>query len=289
MAKVDILNYISDDNILRSTYDTDTNELDITDVPQNLNSVITLGGGGGSGEWTTDGIASGTEPNGSITLGNTVTEISDYAFAGKPITSVTGPEVTSIRGINALKDTSITEITDTEFPKLGVSVDFPLSLRLPNTCTKIKLSGSHVALSSGTAALRDCTGLVSAEFPNAAKDTPASLTSVGNNAFYGDSNLEIADLGYVKSISSNAFYNCQALVTVVLRSTSLVSLGGTSAIASGTPFKNGGTGGTIYIPKVLYDHLGDGTSSDYQSATNWSTVYAYGTITWAKIEGSIYE
>lgn len=49
MAKVDILNYISDDNILRSTYDTDTNELDITDVPQNLNSVITLGQGGGGG------------------------------------------------------------------------------------------------------------------------------------------------------------------------------------------------------------------------------------------------
>lgn len=47
MAKVDILNYISDSNILRSTYDTDTNELDITDVPQNLNSVVTLGQGGG--------------------------------------------------------------------------------------------------------------------------------------------------------------------------------------------------------------------------------------------------
>lgn len=50
MAKVDILNYISDSNILRSTYDTDTNELDITDVPQNLNSVITLGQGGGGAE-----------------------------------------------------------------------------------------------------------------------------------------------------------------------------------------------------------------------------------------------
>ena len=50
MAKVDILNYISESNILRSTYDTDTNELDITDVPQNLNSVITLGQGGGGAE-----------------------------------------------------------------------------------------------------------------------------------------------------------------------------------------------------------------------------------------------
>ena len=54
MAKVDILNYISDSNILRSTYDTDTNELDITDVPQNLNSVITLGQGGGGGSVTVE-------------------------------------------------------------------------------------------------------------------------------------------------------------------------------------------------------------------------------------------
>lgn len=49
------------------------------------------------------------------------------------------------------------------------------------------------------------------------------------------------------------------------------------------------TGGTIYIPKVLYDHLGDGTSLDYKAATNWSTVDGYGAITWAKIEGSAYE
>lgn len=47
MPRVDILNYISDSNILRSTYDTDTHELDITDVPQNLNTIVTLGSGGG--------------------------------------------------------------------------------------------------------------------------------------------------------------------------------------------------------------------------------------------------
>lgn len=65
MAKVDILNYISDSNILRSTYDTDTNELDITDVPQNLNSVITLGQGGGGGT----SIATYTKVNsGTVTI-----------------------------------------------------------------------------------------------------------------------------------------------------------------------------------------------------------------------------
>ena len=56
-----------------------------------------------------------------------------------------------------------------------------------------------------------------------------------------------------------------------------------------TPFASGGTGGTIYIPETLYNHLGDGTALDYKSATNWSVIDAYGTITWAKIEGSPYE
>jgi hypothetical protein len=58
---------------------------------------------------------------------------------------------------------------------------------------------------------------------------------------------------------------------------------------SNSHFKSGGTGGTIYIPKVLYDHLGDNSSLDYKKATNWTTVNGYGTITWEKIEGSIYE
>ena len=62
-------------------------------------------------------------------------------------------------------------------------------------------------------------------------------------------------------------------------------LGNINAFAN-TPFKSGGTGGTIYIPKSLYDHLGDGTANDYKAATNWSTVDGYGTITWKSIEST---
>lgn len=43
---------------------------------------------------------------------------------------------------------------------------------------------------------------------------------------------------------------------------------------------------TVYIPKALYDHLGDGTSLDYRAATNWATKT---TTTFACIEGSQYE
>ena len=44
---------------------------------------------------------------------------------------------------------------------------------------------------------------------------------------------------------------------------------------------------TVYIPKVFYDHLGDGTADDYKNATNWTG--KANTVTWAQIEGSYYE
>ena len=42
-----------------------------------------------------------------------------------------------------------------------------------------------------------------------------------------------------------------------------------------------GTGGTIYVPQALL--------SSYPTATNWSVVHGWGTITWTAIEGSYYE
>ena len=106
---------------------------------------------------------------------------------------------------------------------------------------------------------------------------------------YQTMELQCVDMGLVGSIINQSFNQCSALKTIILRkSDALVTINNVNNFAS-TPFANGGTGGTIYIPKALYDHLGDNSSLDYQHATNWSTVYGYGTITWAKIEGSIYE
>lgn len=127
------------------------------------------------------------------------------------------------------------------------------------------------------------TGLQIAAFPKA--------TSFDNNGtFQGNSSLTTVDIGSAWRIPNNTFGGCSVLKTIVMRkSDSLVQLAGTAVIATNTPFASGGTGGTIYIPKVFYDHLGDGTSNDYKAASNWSTVDGYGTITWAKIEGSAYE
>lgn len=137
----------------------------------------------------------------------------------------------------------------------------------------------------GQNAFRQCRMLTKARFPR--------LTSHHNTTyiFYmptsGTRSLQLIDWG-LDNVPGNWVVNCVNLKTIILRKTTVATLSNTSAIA-GTPFKSGDTGGTIYIPKALYDHLGDGSSSDYKAATNWSTVDEYGTITWAQLEGSIYE
>lgn len=89
-------------------------------------------------------------------------------------------------------------------------------------------------------------------------------------------------------MGQQCFATCKSLASLILRSTSVTPVQNVNVFIS-TPFASGGTGGTIYIPKALYDHLGDGSALDYKSATNWSTIDGYGTITWAQIEGSTYE
>ena len=227
--------------------------------------------GGGTG-WTTDGIADGSEPNGAITITNGGT-IRSYVFAN----------CTGITSVNAPNLTKLAERAFDGCTNLA-------SVSLPN----VNGGGAYV--------FKNCTSLPSIILPG--------MTSTGGN-FFNTSPIPIivypnvtkigtnginswtghtADLGSTcTALDGYAFNGSANLSTLILRrSTALVSMANLSAV-SGTPFKNGGTGGTIYIPKALYDHLGDGTTLDYQSATNWATVYGYGTITWAKIEGSIYE
>ena len=115
------------------------------------------------------------------------------------------------------------------------------------------------------------------------------IGSIGGSgyAFSYDSALEIVDLS-TGNIETSAFNRCSVLSKLILRSSVIQRLGGINAFNL-TPFASGGAGGEIYIHKALYDHLGDGSSLDYKAATNWSTIDGYGTITWAQIEGSIYE
>lgn len=115
----------------------------------------------------------------------------------------------------------------------------------------------------------------------------STKTEMRSYMFRWCTSLVAVDLSNVSKLNSNLLRDSSATV-LILRDAEIVTCG-SMYVFDNSVFKNGGTGGTIYIPKSLYNHLGDGGSYDYKSATNWATYDGYGTITWAQIEGSIYE
>lgn len=216
----------------------------LTDAVQTL---VDGYGQGGGGEWTTDGIADGSEPNGDIILSDSVKALGDYALAGrKSLTGVKGFGIATIRTY-AFSGTSTRKIC------------FPNALVGQNAC---RVADLEVAV------------IKSFEW---------------YNGCYNCKKLIKLDIGGTFSIrSAQNCDGCTALKTIILRANSIAAMSNKSDL-NNTPFASGGAGGTIYIPKALYDHLGDGSALDYKAATNWSTIDGYGTITWAKIEGSVYE
>lgn len=160
-------------------------------------------------------------------------------------------------------------------------VQFPDWLFYYNTTMpSISLNDTDVELYIGAQSFQNCTALKVVSFPTA--------TRVYTSAFASCTNLETAEFGQADFLRASAFSSDGKLTTLILRGTNVCPLSNTN-IFNGTPFWTNGTGGTIYILKALYDHLGDGSALDYKSATNWSTLDGYGTITWASIEGSTYE
>ena len=226
---------------------------------------------------------------GAIDLILTCRRAYPYAFFRTPIKSVTSTTLTHFTDhansttVGSSGAYVFARCTDLE------SVNLP-NLQQPGSggyqfayCTKLTTIHLPSCTFVGQHMFDGCTALVTAVLER--------VTSTNNYGFTGCSSLETADFGDVSlsSIKSQEFQNCAKLTKLILRrSGAIVPLGSTNNF-SGTPFASGKAGGTIYIPKVLYDHLGDGTSLDYKNATNWKTYDGYGTITWAKIEGSTYE
>ena len=173
------------------------------------------------------------------------------------------------------RNTAITSFKSNSITSIGVSDAF-------HGCTSL-LSAEFTAIITNinNYVFQGCSNLQTAKFPY--------LTgNIMIYAFDGCSSLTLVDGGQTPTIISNAFKNCSALNVIIIRRANITSLQNINAF-DGTPFANGGTGGEIYIPEALYNHLGDNSSSDYKAASNWSTLNAYNTITWKKIEGSIYE
>ena len=223
----------------------------------------------------------------------TTNGVVDTTLINSLTVNVSGGGGTDLKGIvegtlTSLSNNDITSVRANGFQNYSALE----SITLPNV-TSVKAN-----------AFQQCTGLTDVHLPNLTTLTGSEqfkmcsklevialpkLTSSMGYVFQSCTKLKTVDLYSPSSLGTSTFASCSVFDTLILRKSSgIIALGNVNTF-SGTAFKSGGTGGTIYIPKALYDHLGDGTALDYQHATNWSTVHGYGTITWAKIEGSIYE
>lgn len=235
---------------------------------------IPSGGGGISA----DDIAK-QNISGVITLDSSTTLIGDYAFAyNRQLTGVNGNGVTTINN-GAFQDCSslglcsfplVTQIKASAFARcLSFITNSPDIIRFDN-----------LANLTADNCFRDNAACKKMVFPNG-ENLSAFCVNMAS--------LEIIDIGKrLSGMNYSALSGCSKLNTVILRGNALSVLSNLNTF-NGTPFAYNGTGGTIYIPESLYNHLGDGTSNDYKAATNWSTLDGYGKTTWAKIEGSQYE
>lgn len=164
---------------------------------------------------------------------------------------------------------------------------FPQNIVLGEDCCRgIGPSTVHLhnATFNGYNIFRECPNLVTFVCEN------ATIGSRFYYLLYSCQNLTTVDIKIDTLKSDMLTGTARKINTIILRKTDgITALQQIQNLTNQNAFKNGGTGGAIYIHKALYDHLGDGSSLDYQAATNWSTVHGYGTITWEQIEGSRYE
>jgi hypothetical protein len=228
------------------------------------------------------GKTGGTNP---LTLDQMATEIAGITGGGG---NVSAEELKAYRIIARL------EKGELNLDTLGLSM-VPDNLCHANPrVTSMYWSGSN-SVGIGNAAFQKCANLVSVDLPNlvalhyaSAFNGCTALETVnlpkaerlGSSSFESCTALTKIDLPSAIKLNTLAFYKCTALKTVMLRANSVCTLANVN-VFNNTPFASGGTGGTVYVPAALIE--------SYQTATNWSTLYASGTCNFVAIEGSEYE
>ena len=179
------------------------------------------------------------------------TSVGDYAFKSSGITGFSAPLLTSI-GTEAFN--GCTKLTSIHTP----NVTSTKSYMLKSTKVQSVFMPNAAVVGNG---FRECTYLQTAVIANL-------YLATGSSYFRSCTSLKAVDMkASADSRWENAFYDCTNFDTLVLRNTSKVTpLNYTNAFTN-TPFASDGTGGTLYVPESKL--------SDYQSATNWSTILGY--------------
>lgn len=125
-------------------------------------------------------------------------------------------------------------------------------------------------------AMRYFTWLTTIVFPNL-----SSMNTGTGQCLSGNTGLTKCDFGPVKTIAGGCFNGDSKLTVLILRRPSAITTLASINAFSNTPFASGKAGGTLYVPSALI--------SNYQSATNWSTILGYANNSIQPIEGSVYE
>ena len=151
--------------------------------------------------------------------------------------------------------------------------------------TSISCDGAITTMNAAAFTSTSSTGamsLVSASFPNMNPSATLSTVFGSTTAAYACQSLKTVDIGRSSGIAANAFANCYALDTLILRKTgSVCTLANVNAFLN-TPLRGyDSKTGTVYVPSALI--------ATYKTATNWKTMYDAGTVTFSAIEGSQYE
>lgn len=191
-----------------------------------------------------------------------------------------------------------------------------LKKRITNTLTSYTINVSNVMAN----AFNGCSALISVDFPSTVTITESAFKGIGArvihlknaifngyNTFRECPNLEtfVCENLTKAAISFYMCYDCVNLTivdvntgaidqdfltvgggkrsklnTVILRKNDGITTLASVAQLPGA-FASNGSGGTLYVPQALI--------SDYQNATNWSTILGYPNNQILSIEGSIYE
>jgi hypothetical protein len=251
-----------------SAFQGDT-KLKLSSLPD---GVTTIGGSAFSG---CDNITISSLPSSLTTLGSSAFQSCELITVSAVPSGVTRIESSVFRGCESIQTITLHD---------GVNYIGANAFTDCISLTSVYCSGIVTTLT--TAAFTSSTNtkpsaLRTAQFPNMAI---SSLSSAFGNttATHACTVLELVDIGNTSAIAANAFANCNKLQTLILRKTgSICTLSNVSAFLN-TPMRGyNSLSGTIYVPSALI--------STYQTATNWSTIYGEGHVTFAAIEGSQYE
>lgn len=128
--------------------------------------------------------------------------------------------------------------------------------------------------------VKNCVNYACTQNPGLIRFSAPSLTGAGANFLRQNQNMTVADLGSIATLNATAMYGCTALKTIILRKSNAVTQLSSTGALQNTPFYTNGSGGTVYCPSALI--------SAYQTATNWSTLYNGGTVTFVALENSAY-